>query len=268
MVGQQNLIKQIDWMISANCFPRFSIFTGERGSEMNSFPPYIADCMKANHVFASDNKIDTVRELIKQAYKIHDITVFSIRDVDDMSIPAKNALLKVTEEPPNNAYFILTMEDANNTLDTIRSRATLFTLEKYKPSEITEYAQATYQDNIELYRELCATPGEVDLLYKMGAEDFYYYVEKVVENIATVNGANSFKIAEKLALKDEEDKYDLKLFWKTFIRVCSKRGSFRDYFGIAITSDALKQLRIRGVNKQMLFDEWLLEIRSSWMEGR
>ena len=34
---------------------------------------------------------------------------------------------------------------------------------------------------------------------------------------------------------------------------------------IAITGDSLSQLNIRGINKQMLFDTWLLSIREEWL---
>ena len=81
--------------------------------------------------------------------------------------------------------------------------------------------------------------------------------------------AVSSKIANKINLKDDDSKYDLKLFWKGFMRICAK-NLLRDikYYAeaIKITSDALSQININGINKQMLFDKWLLNIRSVWME--
>ena len=34
---------------------------------------------------------------------------------------------------------------------------------------------------------------------------------------------------------------------------------------IAITGESLAQLNIRGINKQELFDVWLLNIREEWL---
>lgn len=266
MVGQQNLLNQIDWMCQSKCFPRFSIITGEKGSQKKEMAEYIAKKLECFILFeAVDNKIDTIRGVIEQAYKTHSLIVYVLDNADDMSVPAKNALLKVTEEPPNNAYFIMILDDINNTLDTIRSRAVIFTMEPYSKRQLKDYAQETYQDNHEIYTDLCSTPGQIDILYKMGALDFYAYVEKVVDNIGDVSGANSFRMAEKIALKDEEDKYDLEMFWKACIRLFfdAKHSDnvYAQYMAGKCTSDAIKKLSIRGVNKQMLFDEWLLKVR-------
>lgn len=281
MIGQQALLNQIDWMCKAGCFPRFSIIVGVRGSEKLEIAKYIAKQLQAITYTTPDNKIDRVRDIIEEAYKITHTMVYIINDADDMSIPAKNALLKVTEEPPNNAYFIMTLEDANNTLDTIKSRAVILTMEPYSRDNLLGYAMDVFGaqkldgDLRDIITSLCATPGDIDLLNTMNPFEFYSYVEKVVDNINTPNGANAFKIAEKVALKDETDKYDLTMFW----RACCKSFGYRArihlhsavesdtvlYVGylaaVKATSAALKKLSIRGVNKQMLFDEWLLKVR-------
>ena len=268
MVGQQNLLNQIDWMCQSKCFPRFSIITGEKGSQKKEMAEYIAKKLECFVFEAVDNKIDTIRGVIEQAYKTHSPIVYVIDNADDMSIPAKNALLKVTEEPPNNAYFVMILDDVNNTLDTIRSRAVIFTMEPYSKRQLKDYIKQTYSVSVEaidIYVDLCSTPGQIDLLYKMDAEKFYGYVAKVVDNIGDVSGANSFRMAEKIALKDEEDKYDLEMFWKACIRLFfdAKHSDnvYAQYMAGRCTSDAIKKLSIRGVNKQMLFDEWLLKVR-------
>lgn len=267
MVGQENLLNQIDWMCKSGCFPRFSIITGEYGSEKLEVANYIAKKLETFFHVAPDNKIDTVRAIIEQSYKTHSPMMYIINNADDMSLPAKNALLKVTEESPNNAYFIMILDDVNNTLDTIRSRAVLFTMEPYSKRQLKAYAKETYDDTNEIYTDLCSTPGDVDLLHSMGVDEFYEYVQKVVENIGTVNGANSFKIAERIALKDEEDKYDLRMFWIACVRVFFdkkyNKDAYAQYMAGKRTSDAIKKLSIRGVNKQMLFDEWVLSVREA-----
>lgn len=264
MVGQTHLLEQIKWMCKANCFPRFAIIVGDNGKQEKQLAHNVATQMNAFYVELADNKIDSVREMIEHSYKVSNQTVYVIPSGDDMSIPAKNALLKVTEEPPNKASFIMLLNDINNTLDTIKSRATIFTMEPYRKQELLDYTMETYKENSEIYTDWCSTPDEIDLLYKMGAEDFVEYVKKVVDNIDTVNGANSFKIADKVAIKDENG-YDLKMFWKACCRFF--RNKYFEGFGISYmpafreTSNAIKKLSIRGVNKQMLFDEWLLNVR-------
>ena len=273
VVGQKNLLKQIDWMCDAKCFPRFSILVGENGDQEKQIAFHVVDKLMTLVYELPDNKIDNVRDMIEQSYKIHNSCVYIIPSGDDMSVAAKNALLKVTEEPPNNAYFIMMLNDPNNTLDTIRSRATIFTMEPYSKKDLLDYVVRAYDENSEIYLDLGNTPSEIDMLYHMGAEDFYEYVKKVVENIAVASGANSFKIADKVAIKDENG-YDLKMFWKACIKLFfehlndrrydDKENAYYPYLKAAqVTSDAIKKLSIKGVNKQMLFDEWIIAVRGA-----
>jgi replication-associated recombination protein RarA len=271
MIGQHHLKHQIDTLTTNNTFPRFSIIVGPEGSGKKLMSKHIATKLGAFHTLRGVG-VDDVRDLIQEAYKVSAPIVYVVADADKMSPAAKNALLKVTEEPPKQAYIILTLTDLNNTINTIRSRGQVFYMDSYTVDNIDEYYKnmfPSYADERHIITDLCVTPGEVELLMEMGPASFYEYVEKVVDNIAEVSGANSFKIAQKIAFKDtDEDKYDLKLFWKAFMTICSSRlreDPHRYAEGIKITSKYLQELRITGINKASTFDMWLLDIRKEWM---
>jgi len=166
----------------------------------------------------------------------------------------------------------MTLEDENNTLDTIKSRATIFHMDVYSPNDLSEYAHTICNvagEEESIIMNVCKTPGEVNALTSYGVLEFYQYVEKVVDKIAEVSGANAFKIANNVALKKDADGYDLELFWKTFLSICSARllqDNEKYANGISITSHFLATLnRLKTVNKQMLLDTWVLEIRELWM---
>ena len=274
IVGQLNLINELERKVKNNTLPRFIIFVGPKGSQKLEMSKYITSILYHNKVIVDDISVDNIRNIINLSYKVSEPTVYIIPNVDKISNASKNALLKVTEEPPNKARFIMTLEDINNTLPTIKSRATVYNMELFKPEELADYYCKKYigdravLDNSEVL-QIAETPYEIDLLVKYDIFEFIGYINKVIENIATVSGANSFKIADKINLKDDDSKYDLKLFWKGFMRICAK-NLLQDikYYAeaIKITSDALSQININGINKQMLFDKWLLNIRSVWME--
>ena len=267
MIGQHNLQSRIMSLIEKDRFPRFSILVGPKGSGRKTFVKFIR--YKFRNVLFADIGIgvDSIRDIIVNAYKTTQPIIYLIADADNMSNAAKNALLKVTEEPPNNAYFIMTLEDENNTLETIRSRATIFHMDRYTSDEILEYAIDRFRNELQdqksrdIIKELCETPGDVQTLYKANILAFYEYVRLVFDNIAEVSIANSFKIPSKVALKDDADGYDLRLFWKAFMNICLHENKVD---GIYITSKYLAQLRIKGINKQMAMDNWILEIREAW----
>ena len=74
-------------------------------------------------------KIDTVRQIRQDAYiKPNEAArkVYIISDADDISVQSQNALLKILEEPPSYAVFIITCNSKNKLLETIISRAAFF----------------------------------------------------------------------------------------------------------------------------------------------
>lgn len=54
--------------------------------------------------------------------------VFVIKDAETMNTSAQNAFLKILEEPPKGVRFILCCDNAASMLETIRSRATVYSL--------------------------------------------------------------------------------------------------------------------------------------------
>ena len=262
MVGQKHLLHTLDTYIENNDLPSFIIFYGPSGSGKKTIARYLAN--KIGNVIETGVSVGDVRTVIDSCYNVHSATAYIIPDADNMSANAKNALLKVTEEPPNKSHIIMTLEDMNNTLATIKSRACAFPMECYTVEDMSEYIGD--DENSDMLSMVCSTPGDVNVLNDSSAVDFYNYVEKVVDNISEVTDANAFKIGSKVAIKEEG--YDLKLFWKIFITICMNRYSEdidRYAKGVKITSKYLAELRNKSINRQMAFDNWILEVRKAWM---
>ena len=73
-------------------------------------------------------KVDQVREIISTAHLAPSegkSKVYVLRSADKMNPQAQNALLKLLEEPPSSACFILACENAAALLPTVRSRCEL-----------------------------------------------------------------------------------------------------------------------------------------------
>lgn len=74
-------------------------------------------------------KIALIRELKDDAYIIPNEArskVYILKSADKMNVQAQNALLKLIEEPPQYARFILECESSSAMLATVMSRVTLF----------------------------------------------------------------------------------------------------------------------------------------------
>lgn len=262
MIGQKYLKRYVKTLIEEGNFPRFSIFVGSKGSGRKTFVNEIIRDLTDGIYVESGIKVDDVRELIADAYKVHSLAVYFIPDADNMSNAAKNALLKVTEEPPNNAVFIMTLEDEANTLSTIRSRAQIFYMDMYYPKDLQDYADTLGikdKEELDIIAEVCATPGDVDILQKHGIKEFYDYANLVFDNVADVSLANALKVPGKLCLKDGADGYDLKLFLRMFMNLCITKRKNVNW--VKATSQCLMKLRTKSINKAMLVDTWLFELR-------
>lgn len=276
MVGQQELKNKIQTLLED--FPRFIVLTGRKGQGKKSISRYIARKLKFPAVFIG-TKVDEIRNMIEMSYKQTEPIIYIISDADKMSVGAKNSLLKVIEEPPNNAYFILTLQQIENTISTIKSRCIELKLNDYSEEEknkIIDIIDYNVSDKErEFLLDICENYYEIQLVLNYGVTDFYNYVQKVVDNIYKVQSANAFKLAERLALKNEEDKYEVDIFLKTFKVFCIKKllnyadvednDIFTKYAkSIDRTCNTLQELNITGINKQSLIDVWILNIREIW----
>lgn len=69
--------------------------------------------------------IDEVRRIRREAYvspNEGEKRIFILANVDSMGAEAQNALLKIIEEPPSHAMFIMTVQDVGALLPTVLSR--------------------------------------------------------------------------------------------------------------------------------------------------
>lgn len=266
MIGQRCVQQQIKTAVEGQSLARFIILVGDIGSGRKTLAGEIARMIKANCIIV-DKGVDSVREVIEQSYQSTSNTLY-VFDNDAMSQSAKSALLKVTEEPPNNVRFVLITTNLEMTLPTLVSRACVYRMDNYTDDEIAEFADTKDWR----FPNYCSNKYEVDLLKKYGIDEFEKYVKTVVDHISEVSGANALKIGQKIAFKDEEDKYDMKVFLQAFKTECLDRTQqiVDDYPDklvylewISITNLTLDSVRTSTYNRQYLFDTWVFDIRKA-----
>lgn len=273
MVGQKINMEFLQTCVDNDCFPRFIIITGEKGSGKKTLANYIAKhLLKAFEVYPG-NGVEAVREAITNSYRCAGTTVYIFPDADKMSTQAKNAMLKITEEPPRQAYFIMTVESMNNTLATLKSRGTEIQMESYTEEELWTLIDES-SDNDELAISIASNPGQLYQLRSIDVKEFYSFCEKVLNNVATVTGVNAFKIGNSFKFKDDGEGYDPILFFECVKTICADRSKEVIPFDelkalqstIRITNQYKRDFSLTGVKKDSTFDMWILEMRDIWSE--
>ncbi len=272
IIGQKRNIEEIQLFKEKDAFPRFMIITGEKGSGKKTFARYVSEQI-GGFVVYPENGVDAVREAIASAHKCTAPTTYIFADADRMSPQAKNALLKVTEESPQQAYFIMTLEDINNALSTLKSRAFVFQMENYTTSELQKYlsmkSDGSKDDTILL---IAQNPGQIDELLQMNVDEFINYCNLFLDNIATVSGVNAFKSASRIKFTEQGEGYDPILFLNCCMAICYSR--MRHNIDSLSSSDVMKlfktirccvkyknELKVTGIKKDATFDMFILELR-------
>ena len=210
MIGQKNNIKTIiKWRLNKSV-PRFIIISGSNGSGRLTLSKVILKMMKANGVILG-NSIENVREAIDNSYTVKETTFYIFRNADDMRTEAKNALLKVVEEPPNNAYFIMTVQNIDNMLGTIKSRGTLIKMQPYSLEERTEF---TKNDSLLKY---CSNIGQMKDVNEHQLELAIKTAQKVINGLGKKSGTIVLEACTSLRAKQTEtEKLDCNLFMRVF----------------------------------------------------
>ena len=177
MLGQTKLKNKLSTMIANSAIPRFFILEGPTGSGKELVVRWLAEQMEATFIRCGI-KVDEIRDVIGLSYHQVDKIVYFIDRGDLLSAQASNAILKVTEEPPNNAYYVLSSEDASNLLRTLRSRGPVISLDRYTPVDIEAYFNSKDYNSeyLKIIKEVCDTPGSIDSLVSYNVNEFYSFV--------------------------------------------------------------------------------------------
>jgi len=146
--------------------------------------------------------IDKVREIINGLYlspNESETKVYIIEDMQNMTPQGQNALLKSIEEPPPFAVFIITVNNSDLILETVKSRAVRFAMysvndaKNSKKDAERQYNEIIYDilaenpDRLATYQNLLSKivdkSGKTD---KTDAADFYSCLENALRDIMTV----------------------------------------------------------------------------------
>lgn len=139
-----------------------------------------------------------------------DRKVFIINDIDDAMELSQNKLLKVLEEPPSGVYFVITANNQNLVLPTIKSRCNKIELKKLS-SQTIEREMIAYENGALLAQMCDGNLGEaIQLATKGNGKEIFDTALSLVTQMSS--SKNLIMYSKKvLSLKDDGIKV-LKIF--------------------------------------------------------
>lgn len=274
MIGQAELKTLCDkWNEEPTSAPALLVLIGRQGMGKRTAVEYIRKNVKNDGMLkAEDNSVSTVRAVIDKAYKLGGVVYYVFTDCDNMSVQAKNALLKVMEEPPMGARFILTARSSSGVLGTVKSRAFVYEMYPYSREELDQFVK-TYEGKedvkkVDISRYFITCPGDIVRMASLpeAGAGLVDYADMMADYIGEATQANALKIGTRLDIKgDDPNKYPIDLFLRVardrFYNNFLRAKKDKDFQGVMRIGKALSELSVNTASKQNIIDCLLIDLR-------
>lgn len=255
MIGQEKIIDYIENK-TRDTFPRSLILLGEKGCGKHTVTEIIADRLNLQVVDITDNlNFDYLLNLQQKPEPF----IYLIRAVDT-TIKAQNAMLKFVEEPLKNSFIVIIAENSNQLLPTVYNRCQVLNFKPYSKEELKNFT------NNDFIIEVAKTPGQVKLLESSNIDDLVVLCNKIVTKIGVANVPNVLTIPNKIAFKQEKDKFDLDILSiilgysiTKYIKENNVDKKYYEFYDLYRNWD--RERRATTLNQKVLFENYLLKCK-------
>ena len=171
-----------------------------------AYPNYFYICQSRDDdgKLKNDITIEQVRTLLnslKQKAAVAGPRIIIIDSVDNLNRQAANALLKMLEEPPQDAFFYLICHSIGSVLPTVRSRCLTI---NFKPLSDTDMAQVIGHEADALVLSMAAgSPGNYQKIVTAGGSATIQAIQKLL----MITNLNDLKFAIQDLLKLSDDTF-------------------------------------------------------------
>ena len=258
MVGQERLLKEIN-KLNLSTFPRTLMLTGAVGSGRHLLCKEIAKRLNLDLVdITNELTLDTITRIM-ETVEPH---IYLI-DLAETTIREQNIILKFIEEPLKNAYVIVIKTPELVVLSTTQNRCVEWSMDMYSMSDLRGFFTTDDKEKEYMIWEIARTPGQVIKYQQEPIEEMFALAEKICDNIGRATLPNTLTLTDKIAFKNEKDKFDFDTFMmvlKVVARNKFAQQSVIESFVRKVIDYSYKTFT-NNVNKEHIFAGLLIEIR-------
>jgi DNA polymerase-3 subunit gamma/tau len=198
VLGQETACAQLQKSLKAGNLPQVLLFSGPSGTGKTTLSRILKEKLNCSdpdfiEINAAETRgIDVVRDIksrIGYAPLGGDCRIWYLDEVHKLTNDAQNAMLKILEDTPPTARFLMATTDPQKLIPTFRSRCTIVPLVSITPTALTQLIQDT-----------------LPKLKKKLSEDV---VDKIV-NVANGSGRRAMVILQQVLTQEtEEEQLDI-----------------------------------------------------------
>ena len=266
MVGQENLLKQLDKIQNIEDLPKSIIIAGSKGMGKHTFADTLAQKFG---VWYEDIDYELSLDLLNDMYNTN-IIKFYLSDLEELCKHKRlerfeNTLLKFLEEPPELAWIVLLVPSEEVVLETIRNRCQIFKLEPYSREELELLVKLYNRDLRDEDLDFLSTPGEIMTLDHNHIQTLVNLGNTIITKIGNTTPANVISISNRFFGKEN---LNLDIFLNIFCKelfTCYIWSEYNQKYSDAffLTKNFIEELKIMNVNRQYVFERFLLRLKSA-----
>lgn len=267
LIGQKN---NLDIINRWDNLPSFLIIQGPRHSGKTYLTTWL--CEKYGLYYMNMNTgVGDIRSLIS-AMKPNSNMLYHFKDLELSSLQAKNALLKITEEPIPGNYVVIT---GGSQIKTLESRAKKLIMEPYSYEDVSDLLKQNFDDKLcsDLFLAGFDTPAKITY-YSMcpNCVDLLKYALEISNEITYISAKQYIPMIYKFQDRYVQDKDSEKpvvdecmLFLDMLINIIDnklktvKKYSYFDILSILIESKYLLQ-KDKTLRRRMLLYKTFYDI--------
>ncbi|MCD7774093.1 MAG: hypothetical protein LUH40_00735 [Clostridiales bacterium] len=217
--------------------------------------------------------VDVIRDVIKARADIKPneapYTIFLIYEANDMTMQTQNALLKILEDPPKSARFILTASTKTPLLTTVLSRVESFVISDGRGLTAGEKAGQKASDAADMLLNAMLTGNEYNIMLASAK------LEKDRKSIREAAEKMSLVFRDAMAVKAkspiigaENEKKDKQSAYSDLVNRCSRKMKFTQLIQGESFLNAIMTDCDKNANENLLITRLSIGLEECIMKGR